>query len=68
MPQRIELAVLVVGQLDRQAGDAVQRGVDPGRRLPHAALRIGPRDHAGDHPAWHERVDLIPTERIGRLD
>ena len=65
--ERIEHAVLVVGQAHGQALSAAQRRVDAGGRLPDAALRVGARHDAGDASARNERVELALPVRI-RLD
>ena len=56
--ERIEHAVLAVGQLGVQSLHAVQRGVEARRRLPDAALGVGPGHDPGDDAARHEGVDL----------
>src|SRR6185312_127657 len=64
-PKRVEQAVLVVGEREPERGHVVERGVETGGRLPHAALRVGARHHAGDGARRHEVLELVVVERIG---
>ncbi len=64
----VEQAVLRIGHLDAQPGDAVERGVDAGRGLPDTAPGIGASDDARDHAARGERVDLPAERRVDLAD
>ena len=65
--ERVEDPVLAVGELDLELLDARQPGVEARRRLPHAALGVGLRHHAGDRAGGRELDDDVALQGVGRL-
>src|SRR6266542_2088360 len=61
----VQIAILVVGQRNRQPLHADDRRLRAGRRLPHAALRVGARADAGHRAAGNEVVEQVVAEGIG---
>ena len=64
--ERVEHAVLGVGQHVRELGHVAQGALGAGRRLPDAARRIGARIDAGDRAARADVPEPNLVERIGR--
>ena len=66
--QRVERAVLRVGQPVVQPLHVHQAGLGAGRRLPDAARAVGAGIEAGDRPAGPDGAQPEVVERIGDLD
>src|SRR5262245_53931539 len=66
--ERVQYAVLRVVQVDLQALDAVEGRVEAGGRLPHAAIDVGARHHAGHQATRDKGIDLAVAHGVGLLD
>ena len=61
---RVDQAVLVVGELHGELLGTRDRGVHAGGRLPDAAVDVGARHDAGDGAARHEHIHLAAAQRV----